>query len=511
MQFIKKLFKLLTGRLFISIILIIIQLAIVAFFFLEWGYNYFIVSEIIGVLIAIWISSNNSNPSYKIAWILLVLSLPVFGSLMYLLFGNKKLGKWARHKMRSYSEICNRTRVEQLPGRTEVDMISDDNHRRQSRYISKIGQADLFSGTKTTFFSLGERAWAVLQKKLLMAKHFIFIETFIIAYGKMLDRLLDILRHKVKEGVEVFLLYDDMGSINTVSWKFDRVLKSYGIHASKFNPLHPRLSARLNYRDHRKICVIDGDIAFNGGINFADEYINRSIRFGHWKDTVIMLEGPGVWNYTLMFIQLWTFCMHDENPVINISRFLPTTAYADDGFVQPFGDSPLDDYNVSENAYIQMINSADRYVWITTPYLILDNEMIIALTVAAQSGIDVRIVTPHYPDKKTVFNLTQANYRRLVQEGVRIFEYSPGFIHSKVFLADDKLAIVGTANMDYRSFYLNFECGTLLMGCSCLNDIRKDFEETFDLSKEITIDEIRKTGTLKKIWRNLLNLAAPLL
>ena len=224
-----------------------------------------------------------------------------------------------------------------------------------------------------------------------------------------------------------------------------------------------------------------------------------------------MLEGPGVWNYTLMFIQLWTFCMHDEKPVINISRFLPTTAYADDGFVQPFGDSPLDDYNVSENAYIQMINSADRYVWITTPYLILDNEMIIALTVAAQSGIDVRIVTPHYPDKKTVFNLTQANYRRLVQEGVRIFEYSPGFIHSKVFLADDKLAIVGTANMDYRSFYLNFECGTLLMGCSCLNDIRKDFEETFDLSKEITIDEIRKTGTLKKIWRNLLNLAAPLL
>jgi len=507
----KKLFRFLTSRLFISIVLILIQLFVVFYFVLDWGYRYFIVSAVVGVLIAVWVYSSDSNPSYKNAWILLILALPVFGSMMYVLFGNKKLGYWGRRKIHSYAEICSCTRTSELPKTIRPGMLTDDDARRQSSYISRTAQYEAFAGSRTTFYSLGDKAWPAMRDSMKEAKHFIMLEFFIFAPGQMWDECLEILKSKVSEGVDVYLMYDDMGSINTVSSTFDRMLRNYGIHAIKFNPIHPRLSARLNYRDHRKICIIDGNTAFNGGINFSDEYINRTIRFGHWKDTMIRVEGTAVWNYTLMFIQLWSFSSRNEKPLRDVSRFFPTMLCPDDGMVQPYGDSPLDDVNVSENVYLQMINSADRYVWITTPYLILDNEMITALTVASQSGVDVRIITPHYPDKKIVFSLTRANYRRLVQHGVKIYEYTPGFIHSKVFISDDKLAIVGTANMDYRSFYLNFECGTLLNGCSCIKDIKADFDQTIELSQLVTMKDIRSVSLIRRIGRNLVNLAAPLL
>lgn len=509
----KKLFKFISSRLFVSFLLIFLQVGVVFYFTYElaWGFRYFFTSSLVGFLLAFMVFCGDSNPSYKIAWIMLILAVPIFGCALYFLFGNKKLRRWGQRKIRSYREITQSARFSDIPKNQEVSLIGDSSVRRQSEYISTVGEYQPFSDTRCTYFSLGDRVYPVMMEKLREAKRFIMMEFFIYEAGEMWNPCLEILKQKVDEGVEVFLMYDDMGSINTVSANFDKVLCGMGIKAIKFNPVRLRANARLNYRDHRKICIIDGNTAFNGGINFADEYINRKIRFGHWKDTAIMLEGTGVWNYTLMFLQLWSFADKSKNPIDEVTRYFPTETYPSQGIVQPFGDSPLDNVNVSENAYLQMICQATRYVWITTPYLILDNEMISALSIAASSGIDVRIITPHYADKVFVHAVTRSNYERLVSAGVKIYEYTPGFIHSKLFISDDKVAIVGTANMDYRSFYLHFECGSLIYNSPCLEDIRKDYLETVDLSQQITKEEIDRTNVFVRLVRQILNLAAPLL
>lgn len=509
----KKLLKFLTGRLFISILFVLLQIAVIFYFtvMFAWGYRFLILSSLIGFMLAIAITGNDANPSYKIAWILIIFALPVFGILMYLIFGNKKLGRWGQRKIRPYKEICYNVRVRDLPRNESPSKVDDPYFRKQIEYISSVADYDAFAFTKSTYFALGDDVFPVIMEKLEEAKRFVMMEFFIYEEGEMWNRCLQVLRRKISQGVQVFVMYDDMGSISTLPKHYDRQLERMGIHAVKFNPVRPRLNSRLNYRDHRKIMVIDGDIAFNGGINFADEYINRKIRFGHWKDTVIMLEGSAVWNFTLMFIQLWSFSKNDENALKDVHKFFPTKKCQTDGIVLPFGDSPLDNHNVSENVYMQMINMATSYVWITTPYLILDNEMITSLSIAAESGIDVRIITPRFPDKKIVFSVTRSNYRRLVQHGVKIYEYTPGFIHSKTFISDDKMAIVGTTNMDYRSFYLHFECGTLLCGCSCISDIKEDYERTLQLSKQVTNEDIMNVSPIRRVFRSIMQWIAPLL
>lgn len=509
----KKLLKFLTGRLFISILFVLLQITVIFYFTVTfaWGYRFLILSSLIGFILAIAITGNDANPSYKIAWILTIFALPVFGILMYLIFGNKKLGRWGQRKIRPYKEICYNVRARDLPRNENPSKVDDPYFRKQIEYISSVADYDAFTFTKSTYFALGDDVFPVIMEKLEEAKRFVMMEFFIYEEGEMWNRCLQVLRRKIAQGVLVFVMYDDMGSISTLPKRYDRQLERMGIHAVKFNPVRPRLNSRLNYRDHRKIMVIDGDIAFNGGINFADEYINRKIRFGHWKDTVIMLEGSAVWNFTLMFIQLWSFSKNDENAMKDVQKFFPTKKCQTDGLVLPFGDSPLDNHNVSENVYMQMINMAASYVWITTPYLILDNEMITSLSIAAESGIDVRIITPRFPDKKIVLSVTRSNYRRLVQHGVKIYEYTPGFIHSKTFISDDKMAIVGTTNMDYRSFYLHFECGTLLCGCSCISDIKKDYERTLQLSKQVTNEDIMNVSPIKRVFRSIMQWIAPLL
>lgn len=509
----KKLLKFLTGRLFISILLIVIQLAIligvVVFASSKWYWT--VIFNLISGIMAFFIVTRDENPAYKIAWMMVIMFLPIYGGLFYLMFGNKKVGRYAQRKI---SQIKNKY-ADRLPVLPAPDLVVhealenyDSMLARQSDYISRISGFQVWRNTEVEYFPLGEYFFERLLVELRKAKKFIFLEYFIIGMGEMWDEVLSVLQQKLREGVSIRIMYDDFGSIKTVPAHFDRQLRAMGFKVAVFNPIQPHLNPKLNYRDHRKICVIDGNVGFNGGLNLADEYINREIRFGHWKDTAVMLRGDAVWNLSQMFLELWMF---SANEYVDMLKFLPTLQCKTDGFVQPFGDSPLDDQNVAENAYIQIINCASNYVWITTPYLILDNEMITALRIAAQSGIDVRIITPYYPDKIYVHPVTRSNYKVLLEAGVKIYEYTPGFIHAKMFVCDDIVSIVGTTNMDYRSFYLHFECGVAFYGSSVVHQVREDIAKTLEVSREVSLKQVYATPLHTRLIRALLRLFAPLM
>lgn len=380
----------------------------------------------------------------------------------------------------------------------------------QARYLAGASFCPPHIHTETTYFPLGDDMFVKMKEELEKAEHFIFLEYFIIHPGVMWNEILEILKRKVAEGVDVRVMYDDVGCLYTLPTNYDRTLEAMGIPCQVFNRYRPVVSLRLNNRDHRKILVIDGNVGFTGGINLADEYINAIDRFGHWKDTGVMLRGEAVWNFTVMFLAAWD--LHREKQE-NIELFRPTLRPEDvvsDGVVQPYDDSPLDDKPVGASVYHNMISKAERYIYLTTPYLIIDDAMTNALCVAAQSGVDVRIITPHIPDKKIVFELTRAHYQILLESGVRIFEYTPGFIHAKNFVVDDRYATVGTVNMDYRSLYLHFECGVWMSGVSAIQSVREDFLATQAVSQEISLDDARRFSKSKRLYHALLRAFAPL-
>jgi cardiolipin synthase len=302
----------------------------------------------------------------------------------------------------------------------------------------------------------------------------------------MWQRIFEILKSKASQGVDVRFMYDDLGTVKTLPWNFDKTLKKHGIKCVKFNPFKPVVSERHNNRDHRKITVIDGKIAFVGGINIADEYINKKERFGVWKDSAVMLRGDAVKSFVLLFLK--SYCMQ-SGETEDFSSFLDIkyTPSDDNDIIMPYGDepNPEDMSYVAENVYLNIINQAERYLWITTPYLIIDEKMENALIRASQRGVDVRIVTPHIPDKKIVFAITRASYLKLITAGIKIFEYAPGFLHSKQVLCDDDISTVGTVNLDYRSFIHHYECGVLMYNDSCNKDIKKDFENMFEVSLDM--------------------------
>jgi len=284
---------------------------------------------------------------------------------------------------------------------------------------------------------------------------------------------------------------------------------SLGIHAVRFNRFIPTLNTYLNYRNHRKMTIIDGNVGYMGGINLADEYINKKVRFGYWKDTGIMLRGEGTANMTALFLQMWEYVTGEDMPPLE--NYLPTAKLPADGYVQPFADSPLDDINIGESTYLQIIHNARKYVYITTPYLVLDNEMITALTIAAQSGVDVRILTPGIPDKKLVYMITRSYYQQLHRAGVKIYEYRPGFLHAKTIVSDDDTAVVGTINMDFRSFFLHFECATCFYNSSVVATVKQDIMETINVSRRIDDEWLRRVPWIRSIMASVLRLFAPLL
>lgn len=510
----KRLLRYLTNKIVIIGFLILVQLLIVlsgVYILSLFSINAYVVFNILSFLAGIYVINRSDNPSYKLTWAVVIIGMPIFGWLLYLIFGAKRVPKALRvrdhdlyNDMLSYIE-GNQNSFSHLA-------INDPGAYKQINYIWNASLLPPYGKTKTTFFPDGEAKFKAMIEQLEAAEKFIFLEYFIIDQGYMWDTILAILERKVKAGLDVRLLYDDFGCASKLPNYYDRLLNTIGIKTKVFNPLKPRLAVQMNNRDHRKILVVDGKVAMSGGLNIADEYINRKQRFGHWKDGGAMIEGEAVWSFTLMFLQFWNF--DETNKDIFTDYRIDKQYfehYPDDGLVQPFSDSPTDDENVGEYTHINMINNANDYIYITTPYLVIDQEMKTSLILAAKNGVDVRILVPHIPDKWYVFQLTRSNYQELTKHGVKIYEYTPGFVHAKNFIADDKYAIVGTTNMDFRSYYLHYECGIWFYKSSLIKDIKRDYLATMKVSQEVTYEMCKKERLPVRILRAFLNVLAPLM
>lgn len=509
----KSIIKFLYHRVVLISLAIVIQLVVLISVILRFN-DYFVffywASLIISVVEVFWIVNGKSNPSYKIAWIIPILLFPIFGGLFYIFFGGKKLSRYEKKKLRSIGLKMENALVPQPLVLSEI-MLHDDGAAVQSRYIQNIAYYPPHKNSTGEYLPIGEKKFERLKEELEKAEHFIFMEYFIIEEGVMWNSILDILAAKAKKGVDVRIIYDDMGCLLLLPYNYSKKLESMGIKCCVFNPVSPILSARINNRDHRKIAIIDGHTGFTGGINLADEYINEVKKHGYWKDTAIMVKGEAVWNMTVMFLSMWDYLRGIDEDFNKFRYKLTNGDERHDGYFQPFSDSPFDDETVGETVYLNLLNKAKRYVYITTPYLVIDYKMTQALASAAKSGIDVRIITPHIEDKWYVHAVTRSNYRFLVESGVKIYEYTPGFIHSKTFVSDDEYAVVGTINMDYRSFYLHFECGVWTYKSKSVLAIKEDFLSTLEVCAQITMDMINKAKWYKNLLGTLLRIFAPLM
>ena len=508
-----KLLKLFFSRVVIVGLLIIIQVVWFLLFFLElleystWVNMFLTFISLVAVL---YIINRPDNPAYKLAWAIAILTFPVLGGLLYLTLGNKR-------PTRGLRRILDRSGKQLKPLLVQDEEVvkrieeKDAVAAGQMHYIREYAGFPAYDGTTATYFKSGEENFPVLLEELRKAKHFIFMEYFIVEEGEMFNAILEILKEKAAEGVDVRFIYDDLGSVSVLPYKYYRKLESYGIKCEAFNKFIPVFSLVMNHRDHRKITVIDGHTGFTGGLNLADEYINRKNRFGYWKDTGIMLKGEAVWNLTAMFLTVWNAVRPTDK---DFREFMPGRYHAkdfpSDGYIQPYGDSPLDNETVGENVYLNMINASQHYIYMFTPYLIVDNEMITALCLAAKRGVDVRIVTPDVPDKKIIFWMTQSYYPQLLKSGVKIYQFTPGFIHAKCFVCDDKFATVGTINMDYRSLYLHFECGVFLYQSGAVMQVKEDALETIEKSCRVTENMAHKKLPIRLV-QALLRVLAPLL
>lgn len=512
----KKILKLLSNKLFIVPVLIVAQFGIImlpAMLLNEYSIPFNNFFRTLSIILAIYIAARPDNPTYRLTWIMLILVSPVLGCLMYFVFGAKKVPKALRVRDSELAKTMNQYIDKEAAILKELEK-ENPSALKQSSYISNASQFPIYKHTQTRFFSIGEEQFEEMVIQLQNARSFIFMEFFIIDYGYMWSRILKILKQKVKEGVDVRLIYDDFGTATTFEPEYHEKLNQLGIKTKVFNPIKPKLAIQMNNRDHRKILVVDGRIAMTGGINLADEYINHINRFGHWKDCGCMIEGEAVWSFTLMFLQFWNFDEKSQNKDDYKQYRLPASTFehlASDGYVQPYSDSPTDDENVGESTHINIINNATDYVYITTPYLVLDQETKMSLILASKNGVDVRILVPHIPDKWYVFALTRHNYTELTKHGVKIYEYTPGFVHAKTFVADDQYAIVGTTNMDYRSYYLHYECGVWFYKSSLINAIKEDYMKTLKISQEVTYEDCMKVKLPVRIIRAVLNLLAPLM
>lgn len=510
----KKLLKLLFSRVFILGIPILLQafaIVMVTWRFSSYFVYFYSICTLLSVIALLRILSAKTNPAYKIAWIIPIMLFPIFGGLFYLMFGGNRLSKRMKRKMYAIQE-----KTLELLGQNESIVqeieMQDRSAANLSRYIENYSFCPVYKNTATEFLTPGEQMLDRLLEELKKAEKFIFLEYFIIEKGIMWNSILEILVEKVKQGVDVRVIYDDVGCLLTLPYNYNKQLEKLGIKCCVFNPLVPILTFRLNNRDHRKIAIIDGKTAFTGGINLADEYINAYEKFGHWKDSAIICRGEAVWSFTVMFLSLWNYQRKTDDDFIQFK--LPceqAEAFPTDGYVQPFADSPLDDEPIGETIYLNLIGNAERYIYIHTPYLILDNEMITALCAAAKRSVDVRIVTPHIGDKWYVHSVTRSNYKVLVQSGVKIYEYTPGFIHSKTFTVDDELAVVGTINLDYRSLFLHFECGVWLYQTQSVLAVKEDFVKTLVQCQPITLENCQSVKWYRRAGRSILRVFAPLM
>ncbi|MDE6015623.1 MAG: cardiolipin synthase [Acetatifactor sp.] len=461
------------------------------------------------VCMIIYLLNSRMDPTGKITWLIVIMLAPVFGVL---LFGFTQSEMGHRVLKRRVDQISSDT-LEEIPQSQEVmEQLSEENKGVASlaHYMHRSGCHPVFRGTSVKYFPLGEDKFAEMLRQLEAAEHFIFMEYFIVDEGLMWGRILEILARKAAEGVDVRVMYDGTCELALLPRDYPKRLKALGIKCKIFAPVMPFVSTHYNYRDHRKIMVIDGHTAFNGGVNLADEYINHTVKFGHWKDTAVMLKGEAVKSFTLMFLKMWEI---DEKET-EFGSFLANPSLpveGANGYVIPFGDCPLDNDRLGERVYMDILNRSQEYVHIMTPYLILDGEMETALKFAAERGVEIVLLLPGIPDKAIPYALAKTYYASLLKSGVKIYEYTPGFVHAKVFVSDDREAVVGTINLDYRSLYHHFECATYMYGADCVADIEADYEATLQKCRQVTMETVKKEKWSVKLTGYVMKAIAPLL
>ena len=500
-------FHLIFGRTGVVILLLLVQLGLYLAAFMRLQELYYGPAILLSLVVALVEVSRRGNPSVKLSWVLLTMLAPVLTIPLYLLV-NADLGhRLAHFRLREIDRETARYAPPRPDLRRELEE-RDPGAAGLAAYLERQG-FPLYQNSDAKYFPLGEDMFEEVLAQLERARSFIFLEYFIIQEGYMWGRILSILERKVKEGVEVRLLYDGTCALTKVPYYYPQELEKIGIQCKMYAPLRPVVSTHYNNRDHRKILVVDGRVAFTGGINLADEYINRRVLHGHWKDTAVMVSGEAVRGFTLMFLQMWNV---DTRQAEDYPRYLDVTRpMAAPGFVLPYGDRPFDGEMVGEMVYMDILNRARRYVHITTPYLIVDNEMVTALTYAAKRGVEVVLIVPAIPDKKYVYALNQVYYRELIEAGVEIREYTPGFIHAKMFVSDDTTAVVGSINLDYRSLYLHFECAALLYGAAAVADVERDFQATRAVSRTITVEDCKRRKLRWRFFGWILRPLAPLM
>ena len=509
----KKLLRLFGSRYFLAVLCILLEFGqlIAVFIYLRsyfWPVN--LMGWVLQLAVLLYILNRDEIPEFKLPWLFVLFLAPVTGAFIFLLFADNSASKkqFRRHSaaMRELTRYS-----EQTSAAEELRDGDMHNAYRQALYLHDAANAPCHKGTAITYYPSGEAFLPALLEALESAENFIFMEYFILQEGKMWDAVHEILKRKAARGIPVYVMYDDFGCMNKLSGKYYELLRDEGLHAMPANKLRPVFTRSHNNRDHRKITVVDGRVGFTGGVNLSDRYINEEEVFGRWKDSAIRLEGPAVRNLTFLFLASWNT---QTNDAIEIAPYMETVPEERDaaGFSVPFGDGPPPLFNdrVGRNVYLGIIYAAREYIYITTPYLVCDHELLSALRIAARRGVDVRIITPHIPDKKAVFLMTRSNYLPLVRDGVKIYEYTPGFIHAKNFLADDRLAVCGTINLDYRSLVHHFECGVWMYDTDCIRDMRQDFLATVEESQEITEDRAILRG-LPRLCAEILKVLSPLM
>ncbi|MBD5143143.1 MAG: cardiolipin synthase [Ruminococcus sp.] len=508
----RKLIRILFNRNTTIIFMLLFQIAFLVLTILFLSQNYLSVYfglAVLNIILVIYISNTSENPEYKLPWIIAMLVVPLLAGLAYLLVkgdvGHRKFKK-------NYARRVEETKKYLPQDKHTMQQLQELNisHANLSEYLLNYGGYPVYRNHESKFFPIGEEMFEAMKQEIKKAKYYIFLEFFIIDKGSMWEELLEILKQKASQGIDVRIMYDGFGTEFIMPMRYFTNLEKYKIKCKVFNNFKPFLTSSQNNRDHRKILVIDGHTAFTGGINIADEYVNRKVRFGHWKDGGMLCKGESAWSFVIMFLQLWHLEEIDNG---KLEKYRPKEIYPSnyDGFIQPYGDSPTDGEYVGKSVYLDIINNAKNYVYIMTPYLILDNEMITALGLAAKKGVDVRILMPHIPDKWYVYSIAWSYYKALLEQHVRIFEYESGFLHAKNFSSDDNIGVVGTINLDYRSLYLHFECAAVLYGSQTVTEIRRDFEKTLEKSIEISLEDCQKRPLPKRIVSSVLRIFAPLL
>lgn len=513
-RFINCAFKIIFSRTLIIILMVLLQmLAMLVSFTWLGNYLHYIWEgmSLLGALLIIYIINRDEPTEFKISWIIPICIFPILGALIYIFVISNAGGIGLKAK--TYIRV-KETKDLLYTSEDTKEAIKDcpDSFRGFSGYMEHRAGYPTYHNSNAVYYALGEDKFKDLLEELQKAKDFIFLEYFIVERGVMWNAVLAILKEKVKEGVEVRVMYDGMCSILKLPYKYPEELKKYGIKAKMFAPIMPFLSTNQNNRDHRKIVVIDGKVAFTGGVNLADEYINEKEVYGHWKDVAVKITGDAVRSFTVMFLQMWNV---SEKGTENYERYLQDIKYEQplyhDGFVIPYGETPTMKQEVAKTVYESMINSANKYVHIMTPYFIVEREFLDSMRYAAGRGVEVSMILPHIPDKHIVYYIARTFYPELLHAGIRIYEYIPGFVHAKTFAVDDTSATVGTINLDYRSFYHHFECGAYFYGNKVVEKVEEDFQNTLLKCREVTWEYYKKIPIYQKILGRAFKLFAPLM